>query len=403
MEQFLNLLIVDRRRRTALIQTVDRRWMLPVVACGERARAPLVATRWLTARAVTGVVAGEWLGRIAPDGRSIDWLIAITADPPVESPPFSWASIDGLEASKAVADYQAWAVDRVVTRGGIAVSGPFGALDWIDHARSWIESTGLTGLSNPVCFRASANDTVLGIRHGSAEVYFKGSAPNRGSDLHAMAAAARALPDSFPRTLALEESTDATRWLIEGCAGVPLARLCLDDDAVRVASDIGRLQRRLSPESPPSTLSLSDTLADAGGPLEAAWSDAVRRAFDEVISLPSGWTPLDLDPSNVFVDGPRIRYIDLEPRITAVPMALSVFARRLGASGKLLQALRCAYESTLRERIPWQAVDLVSEVTEIVTGWRRVLRNVECGEVTGPLDGVARAARRRLISVKALV
>jgi hypothetical protein len=404
MQQCLHVLVVDRRRRTALIQAVGRRWMLPVVACGERARAPLVAARWLADRQLTGVVAGQWVGRIAANGRSIDWLIAIAAGLTVESPPLSWASLDCLEATTAVLDYQAWALDQVVTRGGIAVSGPFGSLDWIDHARSWIESAGLSGLSSLRCFRASGHDVVLGMRTGSAEVYFKGAAPDRASDLHAIATAARTLPESFPRTLALEERSDSTRWLLEGCAGVPLARLRHHDDAVRVAFDIGRVQQRLAPESLQSTLNLNDILDDADGLLEPAGlpslSAPTRRAFDEVMSLPEGWTPLDLDPCNVFIDGRQIHYIDLEPRITAMPMAVSVFARRLAATGDLLHALHRAYESASGERVPWPSMDLVTEVTEILSGWYRALRNVERGEVSGPLDHVARAVRKQLASAK---
>jgi hypothetical protein len=407
MQQYLHVLVVDRRRFAALIQVVGRRWMLPVLACGERARAPLVAARWLADRQLTGVVAGQWVGRIAADGRSIDWLIAIAAGLTVESPPFSWASLDGLEATTAVLDYQAWALDRVVTRGGIAVSGPFGSLDWIDHARGWIESAGLTGLSILTCFRASAHDVVLGMGNGSAEVYFKGAAPDRASGLHAIAAAARTLPESFPRTLALEGDSSSTRCLLEGCVGVPLARSRDHVDAVRVAFDIGRVQQRLVAEPLQSMLNLNDILDDADGLLERAGlpplSAPTRRAFEDVMSLPRCWTPLDLDPSNVFVGGPQVRYIDLEPRITAMSIALSVFARRLGATGELLQALRRAYESTAGEAVPWQSVDFVTAITEVVTGWRRLLRNVECGEVSGPLDRVKRVAAKRVASAKPLV
>jgi len=406
MQQFLHLLIVDRRR-AALIQTVGRRWMLPIVACTERARAPIVASRWLIDRGLTGIVAGQWLGRMTTNGHSIDWLMAIAIDALRDSPPCRAASIDGIEAAKAVLDYQAWAVAQVATRGELHVSGPFGSLDWIDEACSWIEGTGLERLRSPTCFRASANHVVLGLRSGSAEVYFKGVASDRAPDLHATAAAAQACPRSFPRTLALEEISGSTRWLLESCPGVPLARCRDNDDAVRVASDIGRVQRSVDLDSCPSFLNLSDILEGADGLLDRtglpALSSAARSAFDEVMSLSKGWTPLDLDPSNVFVDERQIRYIDLEPRITAMPMALSTFARRLVATGGLLQALRRAYESASGERIPWQSVDLVSEITEVVTGWRKVLLNVECGEVSGPLDGVERAAAKRLASPKPLV
>jgi hypothetical protein len=406
MQPYLHFLVVDRRRRSALIQVVDGRWMLPVVTCSERARAPLIAARWLVARQLTGVVAGQWLGRIAPNGHSIDWLIAIAADSPLESPPFSWASIDGLESSRAVVDYQAWCIDRVVTRVGIGVGGPFGSLDWIDHARSWIESTGLTALSSPICFRASAHDVVLGMRCGSAEMYFKGAAPDRAFDLHAIAAAARALPESFPRTLAMEEDASSTKCVLQGCVGVPLARL-RDEHAVRVAFDIGRVQRRLAAELLRSTINLSDIIGAADGLLEWAGlpplSAPTRHAFDEVMSLPEGWTPLDLDPSNVFVDGSHVSYIDLEPRIAVMPIALSVLARRLHATGEHLRALRRAYESALRVRVPWQSVDLVSVVAEIVLGWRTMLRNVEYEEVSGRVDRVERAVAKRLASAATLV
>lgn len=407
MQQYLHLLVVDRRQRTALIQTVDRRWLLPVVACPERARAPLVAARWLSDRHISGVVAGQWCGRIAANGRSIDWLMAVAAAAPLRSPPFGCAVIDGLEAARAVLDYQAWGVQHVAALGGLGVGGPFGSFDWIDDARSWIESTGLTGVSSPTCFRASAYDVVLGVRSGPAVVYFKGAAPDRASDLHAMAAAAEALPESFPRTFALEERGDSTRWLLEGCAGVSLARAREHDVVVRVAHDIGRLQQMVALESRQSTLDLAGILENADRLLESAglpsMSGTTRRAFDAVTLLRAGWTPLDLDPSNVFVDGCRIRYIDLEPRLTAMPIALSVLARRVAGTGDLLAAMREAYESTAAERVPWPCVDLVSELTEIVTGWHRVLRNVERGEVSGPLDSVERAAARRVASAKPLV
>jgi hypothetical protein len=404
MQQFLHLLIVDRRRRSALIQTVGRRWMLPIVACPERTRAPLVASRWLIDRQLTGAIAGQWLGRITPKGHSIDWLMAIATDAPLTAAP-SAASIDWLQPATAVLDYQAWAVGQVATR--LRVSGPFGSLEWIDDACAWAEGTGLGGVWSPACLRASANNVVLGLRSGLGDVYFKAAAADRASDLHAMAVVARAFPESFSRTVALEEISGSTRFLLERCPGVPLVRCRDHDNAVRVASDIARLQQRIDLESLPSTLNLSDILDRADSLLDRTGlpplSGTTRRAFGDVMSLPQGWTPLDLDPSNVFVDGRQVRYIDLEPRIVATPMALSIFARRLAATGEFLLALRNAYELTSGQRVPWRSVDRVSEISEVVTGWLKVLRNVDCGEVSGPLDGVERAAAKRLASPKPLV
>lgn len=409
MQQLLHLLIVDAAGQASLCQTIDRRWLLPVVACGERERAPLVAARWLFERRLDGVVAGQWLGRIAMDGRSIDWLIAIAAGGQRRPSPFCCGRLDSLAAGTAVLQYQQWAVRAVTKADGIGVAGPFGSIGWIHDARSWVEGTGCNRGSTSTSFRASPNDVVLGLCDGSARVYFKGVAADRATEIRAMAAAARAVPGSFPRTLALEVRADSTRTLLEACPGVPLARLRDAGAAVRVAADIGRLQRLIPgglPASSAAPLNLDDVFEDADGLLERAGlprDSATRRAFDDVASLPRGWTPLDLDPANVFADGPAIRYIDLEPRITALPIALPIFARRVGAAGEHLGALRRAYESASGRHVPWQSVDLVAGIVEVVTGWRRVLRNVESGEVSGPLDGVRRAAARRLASAKPLV
>src|SRR2546427_13301 len=53
MRQYLHLLVVDRRRRTALTAVYGARWLLPMVYGAERARAAPLALGWAADHGVT--------------------------------------------------------------------------------------------------------------------------------------------------------------------------------------------------------------------------------------------------------------------------------------------------------------------------------------------------------------
>jgi len=415
MHQLLHLLIIDRCRGAALAQRVATRWLLPAVACGERRRAPVAAASWCAAHDLAVAAVGQWIGRVADDGASVDWLMVMVVRSPVTPAPdgLRWFALEALDPRTAAVEYQAWATG-VFKDGDAQVAGPFGSTRWIDDVEAWVlGKIGDNCVTSIQCLRASASQVVVRLRTEHRTVYFKGCAADDRSDANVLSAAASLLPESFPRAVALEtRSNGAIWWLIDACSGkAPAMPSDAGAAAVRVASDVGRIQRVLSSDGVCQTLAPRLNVRGASDEAQLlltkagmSWTD--DRMLDAIAateSLPVGWTPLDLDPSNVFLDGRQIRYIDLEPRITAMPMALSIFARRLAATGDALQALRRAYESTSDEGIPWPSVDLVSQLVEVITGWRRMLRNIECGEVSGPLDGVARAVAKRLASAKPLV
>jgi hypothetical protein len=411
MQQCLHLLVADRSRRAVLAQTIDGRWLLPAVACSERARATLLAATWLSGRHLIGHAVGQWLGRVTSDGRSIDWLLVIRLAPESQKAPLplSWVPFERLRDGRAVLGYQQWAISAAV-RDAIGVSGPFGSFAWTDDVESWVSAAGGIDAKRDVCFRASAHEVVLGLRSGSRYVYFKGLAADGADEARALAAASLELPASFPETLAIETRQDGSLWwLMAECPGVPMTRACTPRDCIRVAADVGRIQRQVFDRGILGTTPALDIpavvsegkqlVARAGLP---AAPRALDDALDRVASLVAGWTPLDLDPLNVFLDEAQVRYIDLDVRLAPAPLALSIFGRRviprLGADAPpdLLAEMRRAYESEWHATIPWDAVDLVGHVVEMVSGWRRMMRNVERGEVTGATDVMASIVASRI-------
>src|SRR2546425_11480865 len=107
MRQYLHLLVVDRRRRTALTAVYGARWLLPMVSGAERARAAPLALGWAADHGVTGDVVGQWLGRVTPDGAAVDWLIVIVSDEARSAlPGASWTPLGVLRSSPSLLDYQ---------------------------------------------------------------------------------------------------------------------------------------------------------------------------------------------------------------------------------------------------------------------------------------------------------
>ena len=412
MDHVLHLLMLAGNRQRALGQPIAGRWLLPVLRCAERERAPLAAARWMASRGIGGHVVGQWLGHVARDARTMDWLIAIQLAPDCTTAPapFGWLPVEHLDGGCALLAYQAGAIRELTSSGALAVSGPFGTLDWPDRVHTWACAAAGIRFTSVRCFRASPHEVVLGLAGDGTRMYFKGLAGTQASDAGAMQTAARLLPHSFPRTIACETQSDgATWWLMDECSGTDLTG-CHADTLAAVARDVARLQEAITGNRDAlfaiPRLDLGPVHLEADRILRMAGQRGMPRelasAFDPVSALSYGWTPLDLDPVNVFVHGADVRYIDLDARVAPTPLAMSIFIRRVLARCEantrrdLVRTMRLAYESASPVPVPWESVDRVAHVVEIVQGWRRLMRNVACGEVSGPVDVMASIVARRL-------
>jgi hypothetical protein len=407
MPQLLHLLIVDRDRRRALVQRHGGRWLLPIAACGERARGPSIVARWLADHAIDGAVVGQWRGRLSYDARACDWLLIVAASRGQAAPAtLVWTPVDELRSSPAMVEYQLWAL-MGLSAGDLSVPGPFGRLSWIDDVVRWASERAAVDLTRrTVCYRASPYEVVVRLQGEVGRFYFKGLAAAAATDAMAMHAASVAAPGSFTPTIALETTPDGTVWWLMGeCAGQTLVSTMSSSHVVRVAADVCRLQQKLLDTRPVSRLDLGSLLSGAHEllqPCDAGVQSRVAVAFDYVSGLRTGWTPLDLDPTNVLVSASGIRYIDLEPRIAAMPLSASIFAHRLcrrlgiGLESDLIAAVRRAYEQASGESVIWKQVDIAAASVEVLLGFDRLKRNVERGDVSGPSGALTGHARQLL-------
>jgi hypothetical protein len=391
----LHLLLVDRETRTALAARFGTRWLLPSIVCSERVRAGPLAARWCAERGLRGDVAGQWLGRAQTS--SVDWLIAISARRPsaCAAAPLDWIDLDLLANSSSVIDYQTWAMGRCLAHHAMpAVEGPFGNLEWPEQALAWITAL----LGSPLCaltpYRVSAYEVVLGVDTARGRVYLKGLAGDHAAEAHITRRLAALAPASFAPTLALDHGADGMVWWLTGeCAGRP------SHDAALVGAALARVQHRLMdcvndlPDLRDVDLGAAALWACSGaqhGDLMWDACDWVQRA-----PVPRTWIPMDVDPTNVLVDGEDVRFIDVDDSFAGpAPLAIALFARRCG-SPPAYRAYEQSWSPPL-ERLDWQRLETAAVVFDAWSGWQRLQRNVARGEVDAPIDSLEARVRERL-------
>ena len=376
MRQRLHILVVNCAQGTALAARYGRRWLLPVIDCGEMVRAGPLVARWCAERDVATDVAGQWLGRV--DDESVDWLMMAPARPGARTdvPSLEWISLDALANGAAVLDYQSWALRRSLERTALpTVDGPFGTLDWPARVRWWMEHTLELAPVAWTPYRTSAYEAVVGLETPRGRVYFKGLAADRLREPSVTQSFAAVAPESFARTLAFEHREDGIAWWVTAeCPGRPA------NDPVRAAIALARLQCRLQ------------SLAHESPHLPR--TDIPR---DEFTHLPDSWMPMDLDPSNVLIDGHEVRFIDLDDSfIGPAPQAMAAFARRCKRD---TAAAYRAYEQSWSpplEGVDWRGLEDAAMRCQSRIGWIRLVRSVERGELTADPDILRRQIEARL-------
>jgi hypothetical protein len=399
MQQLLHLLIVDRGRGAALAARHGSRWLLPVISCGEMVRtAPLVA-RWCAERGVASDVAGQWLGRVGRN--ATDWLMAIPARNgcPAVDATLEWIPLAALSSSASVLDYQTWALATALARGALpSVAGPFGHLGWPEEVRTWIGESVGSAPSAWTPYRVGAHEVVLGAETACGRVYFKGLTAGCAVEARLTQVLAELAPDSFARTLALERRDDGSGWwLMAGCPGQS------GKDLQLAAQALARIQQRvMAAHHGPLPLQAVDVEAavEWAGELfgDSACGAVVRRQCAKAMraEVHQTWIPMDLDPTNVLVDGDgAVRFIDVDDSFVGpAPLAMAILSQRCGG-----QALYHAYEQSWSPpltRVDWPAFEVAAKVIESWLGWRRLERNIERGEVHAALDPLAARVRARL-------
>lgn len=376
MRQRLHILVVNCAQRTALAARYGRRWLLPVIDCGEMVRAGPLVARWCAERDVATDVAGQWLGRV--DDESVDWLMMAPARPGArtDAPSLEWISLDALANRAAVLDYQSWALRRSLERTALpTVDGPFGTLDWPARVRWWMEHTLELAPVAWTPYRTGAYEAVVGLETPRGRVYFKGLAADRLREPIVTQSFAAVAPESFAHTLAFEHREDGIAWWVTAeCPGRPA------NDPVRAAIALARLQCRLQ------------SLAHESPHLPR--TDISR---DEFTHLPDSWMPMDLDPSNVLIDGHEVRFIDLDDSfIGPAPQAMAAFARRCRRD---TAAAYRAYEQSWSpplEGVDWRGLEDAAMRCQSRIGWIRLVRSVERGELTADPDILRRRIEARL-------
>ena len=364
MRQHLHLLIVDRVKRSALAARFGTCWLLPIISCGEMTRAGPVAARWCSDRGLDVDVAGQWLGRV--DARAIDWLMVLTTCAERASAgTLQWTGIDALANGRSVLDYQSWAIARCSRHQSLPrVDGPFGTLDWPERVRAWLAHTLQVRPLSCIAYRTSGYEVVLGIDTPGLRVFFKGLSAGRISEVVINERLAGAEPGSFARTLALERrEDDAVWWVTAECPGRPAA-----DPAVAAAA-LSRLQCRLQ--------------AAALAAPELSRLDAVHGQFPEV---PASWMPMDLDGSNILIDGKHVTFIDVDDSFLGpAALAMAGYARRCGSGAAAYRAYERAWSPPLTA-LDWPRLESVALAVQTSLGWARVLRNIERGELHADVD-----------------
>ena len=405
MRQALHLLIVCGRTGAALAGHYGSRWLLPIIACGERVRADPKAVRWTADRGIDCDVVGQWLARVSPD--VTDWLMVLRVtrgDRPSDAQ-LTWTPLETLASAPALIEYQGWALRRTLERTAgrealPSVPGPFGRFEWIEDVKDWIRAV----TAEQVCgrvdqFRSTPHEVVLRARTASGDVYFKGLAGRRAREPRLTRALAATAPAAFARTLALEDRADGSAWwLTAGCAGGPAT------DAQAVARALADVQRRLlrstTPcrELPPVDLEA----ALRWGMCLMGEEGRTGRSREQVRSVlnaavPHGWIPMDLHPTNVLVDaGGDVRFIDLDESFFGpTPLPVALFATRIHDS-----SLYTAYEQswgTTLTGVDWPAFEAVARLVDAWLGWHRMELNVRRGEVHGVLEMAGTRVRARLL------
>lgn len=270
----------------------------------------------------------------------------------------------------------------------------------------------------------------MGVETAAGKYFFKGMALGRSREIEVTLALSRAIPSSFPQTIALRTTGDgAAWWLMAACPGLPLAERPTKDAIVRVAAKLARVQRRAAEElGGGENLGLLDVdigaayawarerLLDAsdGAPTvqlrERELAERrLREAIDCVAGLdaPRSWVPLDLDGGNVIVSAKAIHFIDLDGSCLApAPLGLGSFVRklrRLGseaatvAIGEIVTAyaLRCKPRVALDAALT--ALELVAALLDEHHAWQRLEARTRAGELEGALEAAPAAAAARLL------
>jgi hypothetical protein len=415
MRQYLHLLVVDRRRRMALTAAYGTRWLLPMVYGADRARAGPLALRWAAERGLGGEVVGQWLGRVMPDGATVDWLIVIASDDRTNvAPGTNWTPLRMLKSSPSLLDYQQWAMRMATSNTALpSVPGPFGALTWLDEIKRWVATVlGIPDIG-PVCpHRTTANEVVLEISADRSLLFFKGLTWDRDIEPRVTAALASMAPESFARTIALDRQADGSiRWLSEACPGSVLSRRWSLGAATRVVRACAQIQQQAIASA---VVERTLPAVDLPGAFEWAlqWIDrapasidagaarkAIERVRDELPGMPApdSWIPMDLDPENVLVDDDgAVRFIDLDDSYFGpAPLAIAAFARRIRRSRiaahdeiTLKRAVYGAYEEAWPHGrpCPWSSVEIASIVIDAYLAWRRILRSEQQGDISGAVE-----------------
>jgi hypothetical protein len=444
MHQFLHLLIVDVDLHEGLTSWLGGRWLLPMLSCSELARAGAAAQDWTAKRGLRGQVIGQWLGKLTPKRNGIDWLTLLRArrqQQPGLPPELSWVPLQRLKSSSALLDYQQWAVTKVTETDLPSVPGPFGTMTWPDEIAAWLAETGWPPTDERVvCHRATPSEVVCTFTTSRGFVHFKGLSHDRASEAVITAALSQAAPRSFVSTLALESRPGgATWWLTEHCPGADLASDLTLDRTADVVVACATVQEHLAAGR--DGLALSCLLpADLSG--AAAWAHillgddsvtegigcsdvtlerrltalehfdaALERISEATIAArcPQTWVPLDLDPTNVLLDGKYVRFIDLDrsyigPAFLAFAILLRRVERRLPgpefageARAALIQAYQNAWSRPLSTAERWPDFHLASALLEAYLGWQQVVALTARGELFDVLDFAGAQVARRLV------
>jgi hypothetical protein len=246
-------------------------------------------------------------------------------------------------------------------------------------------------------YRVGAHEVVLGADYARGRVYFKGLVGERATETYLTQALAAVAPDSFARTLALERRRDSSVWwLTAACPGRP------GGDAHRAAQALARVQQRVLATGAPDALSPLDLEAAArwGSELlaDSSCQAIVRRhcACVTRADVPETWIPMDLDPTNILVDGEdRVRFIDLDDSFLGpAPLAIATLALRCGD-----RTLYRTYErswSPALAGLDWAAFETAATVVQTWLGWTRLERNIARGEVFIDRDLAVARVRARL-------
>lgn len=417
MKQVLHLLVIDASGERALGTELASKWLLPSCCCPERVRAPQRAARLLAQSGLHTDTAGQWLGRLSPDARSIDWLIVARAHGECGRP-LSWLPLRRLLSSAGLMDYQAWAIARAHYGGTIAGPGPFGALTFLDEVRNWIrEVTSDAAIGDATIYRASAWEVVLGVAVGRRRVFFKALTPERRREPMLTSRLSESFPDAFARTLAFSRRADGTIWwLTDACDGRALSECMTPADLKRCISTFARIQRSLT-ESDTLALGLPRLDLEAVGSWTTSLLDEARegraveivdRALGEMArtDLPRRWILLDLDPANVIVSSDGEAFIDLDDSFVGPgPLAAALFARRVAqVSNSTRVSFRVAYvyeayEAAARMRLgaqTWRALDIAACATTAYLGWERLCLAASRREICGELTAVRTRLAQKL-------